>query len=147
MAAFRHCYGKLQYQLRSLAPNTPMVALTATATKLTEDTIKKNPLDIKESPNKVNLTYSVIKMNKDCHLELFFEWLVEDIRTLKDKCDRTIIYCQTITQCGVIYGMNESPSVEIFHSRTPNPNKKNILTSIKHEDGIISVLVATIALL
>lgn len=63
MAAFRHCYGKL-YELRSLAPNTPMVALTATATKLTEDTIKKvllmqNPFDIKESPNKVNLTYSV----------------------------------------------------------------------------------------
>lgn len=63
MAAFRHCFGKL-YELRSLAPNTPMVALTATATKLTEDdTIKKvllmqNPLDIKESPNNVNLTYS-----------------------------------------------------------------------------------------
>ena len=65
MAAFRHCYGKL-YELRSLAPNTPMVALTATATKLTEDTIKKvllmqNPLDIKESPNKVNLTYNVFQ--------------------------------------------------------------------------------------
>lgn len=62
MAAFRHCFGKL-YELRSLAPNTPMVALTATATKLTEDdTTKKvlmqNPLDIKESRNKVNLTYS-----------------------------------------------------------------------------------------
>jgi len=66
MAVFRHCYGKLQYQLRSLALYTPTVALTATATKLTEDTIKKvlpmpNPLNIKESPNKVNLTYSVIK--------------------------------------------------------------------------------------
>jgi len=40
MAASRHCYGKL-HELRSLAPNTPMVALTATATTLTEDTMKK----------------------------------------------------------------------------------------------------------
>lgn len=38
MAAFRECYSKL-YELRSLAPNVPMVALTATATKLTGDTI------------------------------------------------------------------------------------------------------------
>lgn len=144
-----------------------MVALTATATKLTEDTIKKvllmqNPLDIKESPNKVNLTYSVIKMNKDCDLELFFEWLVEDIKKLKDKCDRTIIYCQTIKQCGIIYGMlrgllrkdlfiektstgEKLPLVEMLHSCTPATNKKNILTSFQHEDGIIRVLVATIA--
>lgn len=44
-------------------------------------------------------------MNKDCDLKLFFEWLVEDIRKLKDECDRTIIYCRTIKQCGIIYGM------------------------------------------
>ena len=136
-----------------------MVALTATATKLTKDTIKKvllmqNPLDIKESPNKVNLTYSVIKMNKDCDLELFFEWLVEDIRKLKDKCDRTIICCQTIKLCRIIYGMlrgllrkdlfiektstgEKLPLVEMLHSCTPATNKKNILTSFQHEDGII----------
>lgn len=65
----------------------------------------QNPLDSKVSPNKVNLIYSVTKMNKDCDLELFFEWLVEDIRKLKEKCDRTIIYCHTIKQCGIIYGM------------------------------------------
>ena len=109
MAAFRDCYGKL-HELQSLAPNTPMVALTATTTKLTEDTIKnillmQNPLEIKESPNKVNLTYSVTKMDKDFDLEMYLEWLVEDIKKLKDKCDRTIIYCQTIKQCGIIYGM------------------------------------------
>ena len=166
MAAFRDCYGKL-HELRSLAPNTPMVALTATATKLTEDTIKnillmQNPLEIKESPNKVNLTYSVTKMDKDFDLEVYFEWLAEDIKKLKDKCDRTIIYCQTIKQCGIIYGMlrgllgkdlfveNTSTGgkfvlVEMLHSCTPDTNKKNILTSFQNEDGIIRVLGATIA--
>ena len=101
-------------------------------------------------------------MNKYCDLKLFFEWLVEDIRKLKDECDRTIIYCQTIKQCGIIYGMlrgllrkdlfiektstdEKLPLVEMLHSCTSASNKKNILTSFQHEDGIIRVLVATIA--
>ena len=35
MAAFRECYSTLY--IRSLAPNAPLVALTATATKLNRD--------------------------------------------------------------------------------------------------------------
>lgn len=118
----------------------------------------QNPLEIKESPNKVNLAYSVSKMNKDCDLELFLECLVEDIRKLNNKCDRTIIYCQPIKQCRVIYGMlrgkdlfaektstgEKLPSVEMLHSCSPATNKK-ILTSFRHKDGITRVLVATIA--
>ena len=38
MAAFWECYSHL-HELRSLAPRVPMIALTATATKLTKDTI------------------------------------------------------------------------------------------------------------
>lgn len=87
-----------------------MVVLIVIVIKFIEDIIKKvflmqNLLDIKESLNKVNFIYLVIKMNKDCDFELFFEWFVEDIRKLKDKCDRIIIYCQIIKQCGIIYGM------------------------------------------
>lgn len=37
------------------------------------------------------------------------------------------------------------PLVEMLHSCTSASNKKNILTSFQHEDGIIRVLVATIA--
>ena len=101
-------------------------------------------------------------MNKDCDLELFFEWLVEDIRKLKGRCDWTIIYCQTIKQCGIIYRIlrgllrkdlfiqktstgEKLPLVEMLHSCTPATNTKNVLTSFQHEDGIIRVLVATIA--
>lgn len=47
-----------------------MVALTATATKLTKDIIfnvllRDSPFEIKESPNKVNVTYIVECMDKD----------------------------------------------------------------------------------
>ena len=101
-------------------------------------------------------------MNKDCDLELFFEWLVKDIRKLNNDCDRAISYCQTIKQCGVIYGMlrglsgkdlfiektstgEKLPLVEMLHSCTPATNKKNILTSFQHEDRIIRSRVESIA--
>ena len=92
IAAFRDCYGKL-HELQFLAPNTPIVALTATATKPTEYTIKnillmQKPLEIKESSNKVNLTYSVTKIDKDFDLEMNFKWLSEGIKKLKDKYAR-----------------------------------------------------------
>ena len=48
----------------------------------------QKPLEIKESSNKVNLTYSVTKIDKDFDLEMNFEWLSEGIMKLKDKCAR-----------------------------------------------------------
>ena len=50
MAAFRECCGQL-HELRSLAPKAKMIALTATATKLTKETIlniflMENPFEV-----------------------------------------------------------------------------------------------------
>ena len=67
MAAFRECYGQL-HELHLLAPNAKMIALTATATKLTKETIlnillMENPFEVQEGPNKANVTLcSVCKM-------------------------------------------------------------------------------------
>ena len=85
-----------------------MIAPTATATKLTKDTIlsvllMENPYEIKESPNKSNVTYSVEYMPKDSDHELHFGWLVDELIKIQSLCERTIIYCQTIKQCGIIY--------------------------------------------
>ena len=102
MAAFRECYSKL-YELRSLAPRVPMVALTATATKLTGDTIlsllnMENVVEIK-----LNVAYVVQYMDKDTELEFYFSWLTDELKQSQEKTDRTIIYCQTIRQCGLVY--------------------------------------------
>ena len=107
MAAFRECYAHL-HELRSLASNTITVALTATATKLTKETIlsvllMENPDEIKESPNKLNVTYVVECMKKDSDHEVYFGWLVDELRRKQASSPRTIVYCQTIKQCGVIY--------------------------------------------
>ena len=163
MAAFRGCYSKL-YELRSLAPNVPMVALTATATKLTRDTILSllnmaNVVEIKESPNKLNVAYVVQYMDKDTELEFYFSWLTDELKHSQEKTDRTIIYCQTIRQCGLVYatikgllGTNmfigddsKNVLVEMLHSCTPEENKKTILESFQSENGIIRLLIATIA--
>lgn len=85
-----------------------MIALTATATKLTKDTIlnvllMENPYEITESPNKSNVTYSVECMPKDSDHELYFEWLVAELIKIQLLCERNIIYRQTIKQCGIIY--------------------------------------------
>ena len=142
MAAFRECYAHL-HELRSLAPEVPIIALTATATKLTKDTILNvllmdNPHEIKDSPNKLNLTYIVECMHKDTDLEFYFGWLVDELKTKQVSCERTIIYCQTIKQCGVVYGTvkgmlghhmyagnNENVLVEMLHSCTPAANKQH----------------------
>ena len=146
MAAFQECYSHL-HKLRSLAPKVPMIALTATATKLTKDTILNvllmdDPYEIKDSPNKLNLTYVVECMSKDTDLEFYFGWLIDELKIKKVSFQRTIIYCQTIKQCGVVYGTirgmlgqnmyagnEENVLVEMLHSYTPAANKQNILHS------------------
>ena len=111
MAAFRDCYSYL-HELRSLAPKVPMIALTATATKLTKDTIlnvllMNDPYEIKDSPNKLNLTYVVECMSKNNDLEFYLGWLMDELKIKQVSCTRTIIYCQTIKQSGVVLRNNK----------------------------------------
>ena len=40
-----------------------------------------NPYEIKENPNKLNLTYIVEYMHKDTDLEFYFGWLVDELKT------------------------------------------------------------------
>ena len=97
MAAFRESYGKL-YELRSLASDIPVIALTATATHLTRDTIvnilhMEHFVEIKESPNKTNLRYVVHCMDKKAEHEEYFVWLADTLRRERQNSVRTIVYC------------------------------------------------------
>ena len=139
MAAFRTVYADL-HELRTLAPSVRMMALTATATEATKETIidvlrMTDIYEVAESPN---------------------SWIVEEIKG--GKTEKTIVYCQTIKQCSLIYGLlksmigqcmynasSECPVLEMLHSCTPDANKEAVLQSLRKEDGPILVLVATIA--
>jgi superfamily II DNA helicase RecQ len=106
-----------------------MMALTATATKATRDVIfnvlnMKSPHVIYESPNKGNITYSVQYMPNNIDLEQYFGWLAKELIERKVSCDRTIIYCQTIKQCGIIYGIMKGNHMHV------RGDPKNVLIEI-----------------
>ena len=74
----------------------------------------------------------------DIDLEQYFGWLAEELIGRKKSCDRTIICCQTIKQCGMVYGVMKgllgdvgsdprNVLLEMLHSCTPESNKKHIL--------------------
>ena len=69
--------------MRSLAPSVNILALTATATKSTLNTIMdvlamENPCFVSESPDKQNMVYIVECMSKDSNFEEYFKWLADD---------------------------------------------------------------------
>ena len=104
-APFRDCFSWL-HELRTLAPNVKLIALTATATETTRDVVyhvlKMNfPYLVCESPNKGNITHNVTYMPNDVDLNQYFGWLAEELIAKHESCDRTIIYCQTIKQCWI----------------------------------------------
>ena len=160
MAAFRTVYADL-HELRTLAPSVRMMALTATATEETKETFIdvlriKDVYEVAESPNKSNITYVVNYMPNESEVQDYLSWIAEEIKGGKTK--KTIVYCQTIKQCSLIYGLlksmigqcmcnatSECPVLEMLHSCTPNANKEAVLQSFRKEDGPILVLVATIA--
>lgn len=143
-----------------------MIALTATASSLTKSVtldmlLMKKPYEIKDSPNKLNITYAVEYLAQDADLQDYFGWLIDELKLKQEETTRTIIYCQTIKQCAMLYnifkgllgehmfvGNKEDPKcviVEMLHSCTPAANKDNILQSFQLKRGTIRVLIATIA--
>ena len=94
--------------MRSLLPRTPFVALTATATKDTGDTIfevliMKEPHIVEENSNKPNIAYVVKYMERNACLSDYFHWIAKEVIDKHSMATRTIIYCQTIKQCAVVY--------------------------------------------
>ncbi|PFX31813.1 Bloom syndrome protein-like [Stylophora pistillata] len=165
MAAFRETFAKL-HELRSLAPDIKMLALTATATTSTRETITEmllmdNPHVIYENPCKTNIAYSVHYMDKERLVGDCFQWLADELKEKKEKTTITIVYCQTIKQCCLIYsvlkGMHgrelysnsaDDPGhvlLEMLHSCTPVKNKDTVLYAFQKEESPVRVLVATIA--
>ena len=165
--AFRVWYNKIQ-ELRSLLPsNTPFVALTATAMKSTREKIcnalnMRSPEFIMVSPERINISYAVVKMSNQVNVIEYFDWLLCMLKSNGIQCDRTIIYCQTVNQCSTLFSIfsailgskiyihNDKPNpkerlLEMMHARTPDSVKEIVLNSMADNNGHIRVLICTIA--
>jgi len=87
---------------------------------ITEILLMEDPHVTYENPSTENVVYSVLYMEKDRTIEDCSRWLVDELKDTKAKSTRTIIPCQTIKQCGIIYatmkGMLCSSLSQIIHT-------------------------------
>ncbi|XP_048584772.1 LOW QUALITY PROTEIN: ATP-dependent DNA helicase Q-like SIM [Nematostella vectensis] len=163
---FRKWHGCLG-ELNSMFPETPMIILTATATKSTREQIldslhlSLNDSIIKQSPDRANLTYVSSYLDKNEPLQHQFGGLIKEIQKMGKDTPRTIIYCQTRKQCSILFRMFEiylrekmfrdgsrlprDRLVEVFHAETPQSVKTHIGENMAEENGHLRVLISTIA--
>ena len=165
-SAFHIWYSRLN-ELRSLvAEGTPFLALTATATRQTKDQIfemleMKSPVELVESPNRPNVTFVVQKIDNSTPMADNFRYLADEMKSKSSNTKRTIIYCQTIKQCSLIYNIfnlelgdliyfggikdPRNRMVEMLHSNTPQGVKQHVMDMFSDSDSHLRILVATIA--
>ena len=164
--AFRACFGRLG-ELRSLVPiQTPVMALTATATKITRQRIieglslKKNLHLISASPNRPNIYLYVAKVNKN--LSDTFGWIIEKLLVEKQSCPRMLVYCKTTKECGQLFSFfktelkedayvgealkSENMLIGMYHHNTLDKLKGRVTTSLYAPSGTCRVVFATNAL-
>lgn len=163
---FREWYGRLG-QLRSLLPSTtPVLALTATATndvrnKITNKLQMQECTLIEASPDRPNIRYSVVSVKSD-HL-LTFGWLIDALKRERTSFDRVVVFCRSLHTCASLYKLfavnlreegyepiGSVPNVSkrlfaMYHSKIDESDKKDILMSLKNENGVCRVLFSTIA--
>lgn len=137
---FRESYKQLNL-LRKWAPDIPIIALTATATKLVEQDIinflkLKNPIVFKTTFDRPNLVINVKSKSKN---------LLNDLLPLINKNDRTIIYCQTQKETEEIASLLRKQKIlsGSYHAGMPADKRKDVHN--KFIAGSLMVIVATVA--
>lgn len=163
---FRPTYARI-HELRSLLPvNTPMLAATATVTRvmLTHITQQLNMVDyqlVYVSPERPNIYYEV---KKRTNIEKDLEYILSNLRNNSIRANRVLIYCQSLNMCSNLYahflyelgdssyylpGVDKVASNRLFgmyHSGTADHNKDVIMKSMSDVKGIVRVVFATVAL-
>ena len=89
--------------------DTPVLALTGTAsTKMTDHvkkslSMKKGTLTIFVSPNRENIRLSVVKVKREKYLANL-SWLVSIMQEKREETPKTIIFCNTIQDMASVLG-------------------------------------------
>jgi superfamily II DNA helicase RecQ len=160
---FRTDYARLA-ELRSLLPKANMLALTATATPASRNTIAKM-LCMKEyipvimSCDRWNIKHVCIKA--PASIESSFSWLCRDLQQHKQETPKCIIYCRNIKSCGLIYqyimgevgvensyiGTRSASNClfGMFHHSTAQKNKNVIMENFCDVESKLRVVIATTA--
>lgn len=144
-----------------------MGALTGTADKTTQDTIRKvlcmrpDCKIVYVSPNRLNLRFSVKKVKKDVQLQEL-KWIVNLIKEQGINCPKTIIFCNTMNEIAVVVNylilelgrsvfypefsaQQDNCILGIYHSNSWQSTKDRVLAQFK-TNGVKRILIATTAL-
>ena len=163
----RKWYGNLG-QLREMLPTVRFMVCTATASLSTKSKIfnvlsivPAETFIVEMSPERKNLRYVVQYVDNAIPISRLFQEIIAEVRKEKDKATKTLLYCQTRTQCGILWRMfklesgidmylNGCPTptgylVQMFHAGTPESAKKMILESVSSCDNHIRIVICTIA--
>lgn len=150
----------------STTVNYPCLALTATATndvrnKITSKLQIQGYTLIEASPDRPNIRFSVVSVKSD-HL-LTFSWLIDALKQERTSLDRVVVFCRSLHTCASLYKLfavnlqeegyepvGSAPNVlkhlfAMYHSKVDESDKKDILTSLRNENGVCRVLFSIIA--
>ena len=166
--AFRHWYGKLAELRALLTSNTPVCAMTATATSTVKAQVINSlemdqPVCIEDSPAKDNIKYCVIDAPTS-KLDVSFGWIVNELIEKSNLCTKYLIFCRSRKVVRDLYSLfhdelGEKQYVQsdtgentyrnrifaMYHSRTHRDVKSTVQSSFAAENGTVRVLIATIA--
>ncbi|XP_062567161.1 ATP-dependent DNA helicase RecQ-like [Saccostrea cucullata] len=159
---FRTDYGRLA-ELRSILPNSNMLALTATASPISRTSImKKLCMErgnvVVGNCDRKNIILNSVKAPRDGKPAL--TWLMENLRNHKQQCPKTVIYCRSIKACSVLFklftdvlGDNaycgvhcaKNRLVAMYHHSTSNKCKTIVMDEFPKVDSKIRVVICTSA--
>ena len=145
-----------------------MLAVTATASAMTRDVIKKELgmqgcLEVVKSPDRTNIRLAVKKVSTNqCET---FAWLCQELKSKGPNTEKVVIYCKSIDYCGLLYwdvfklllgdnsvfpaGSVDIPKnrlVDMYHSESSDQIKEQILNSMNDPLSVLRVVIATSAL-
>ena len=141
---------------------------TATATKQTKQRIFEvmglsavSTFCLERSPLKDNIKYSVSYISNTMKTEAIFGSLLNEIIVSKESTKRTLIYCQTRTQCALLWRMFllklgdcfylhgqkgvRNRLVDMYHAGTPPKAKSFVLSQAILKKSHLRVLICTVA--
>ena len=130
-------------EARSLT-KVPFMALTVTATKATKDKIFElleftYLVEVLASPNRNNISYCIQALDKNLTLAENFRCVIDEILRKGRNSFRTIIYCQTMKQCSILYKTFELELQQSFYlDMVVNP--LNRLVEMLHSGTPINVI-------
>ena len=112
-----------------------------------------NYFTVKASPNRANIKLIVLNQaaRQPYNCPESMKWLISNLKCMKERTPRTILYCRTHVQCHSMYGIfeealgSETGLFAMYHGTTHPDVQQKVVKDFENPEGQIRLLFATIA--